>query len=661
MQAGGEPRGQVLVLFAILLTILLAFAGLAIDIGRQVSERRHVQTAADAGVLAACRELIAGHSDSAAATAGRQVALANLQHSPAAATATIASPAAYEDENGSGSIDADELVSGVVIAGTTVRVAIESVVDTTVARVIGVGTLETGARARCDLQGRPSVPIVARRYANPSGPAHGFVDHVATLGTSGDGVVDDVDPRGYNGRIPASEGAPGPVFSIYGNESKAHNDSSFRGFIALDIRNFLGDDTRVYYNGVTSTMTDQTLKDEEGEYLVTGYPGPALPPVSTPAGGDTQIAALSGNSTSFVVQQFDDAFKIGDRILLAVYDSIVMEVPDFSLSPPVLIDLPSTTVAPFDGPSFEVSRNHDFLSTVTMHLHGDADAAAAGHPAFDLVPNPSVTPPAAGDISEPVWSTNVFEPSTSGTEVEMNDFQTNAVPPGIYSVWLEGHSGDPYYQRRRVPVPVRIQTDGNNDGDYNDGVDVKVTRDFSLSPSVLDGSTGAIGSPISMPIYVSTTTANGTKWDGGASVETPVALSWDPASFSDCGLDAAVESIGVGSITFSATSVTPTAAGALSTLTINTTGLSTGCYLFTLRAYGTNGDGQPVTHLQTVRFTVATTETTGQYVDVIGFSVFEIMDITSNDIMGRAVSGVYADPNDPGLRRAQRARLVPWS
>ena len=51
----------------------------------------------------------------------------------------------------------------------------------------------------------------------------------------------------------------------------------------------------------------------------------------------------------------------------------------------------------------------------------------------------------------------------------------------------------------------------------------------------------------------------------------------------------------------------------------------------------------------------------GNYVDIIGFAVFEVDQITSNDILGHAVSGVHADPNDPALRRAQRARLVPWS
>ena len=75
----------------------------------------------------------------------------------------------------------------------------------------------------------------------------------------------------------------------------------------------------------------------------------------------------------------------------------------------------------------------------------------------------------------------------------MNDFQTNTVPPGIYTVWLEGESGNPYYQRRRVAVPVRIQKDANGDGDYNDAGDVKTTRDFSLINSVLDGSTPTLG------------------------------------------------------------------------------------------------------------------------------------------------------------------------
>jgi hypothetical protein len=651
-----EPRGQVLVMFAILVVILLAFAAITIDIGRQVAERRHVQTAADAGALAACRALIGGESDATAATTAQQVALANLENSPAAASAMIDSPPTYDDEDGSGGLDADELTSGIVVAGSTVRVAIFSSVQTTFARVVGIGALETGARARCDLQGAPAVPIVARRYANPPGPGNDFVDHVATEATSGSGQVDGLSPRGYDVRLPASEAAPGPEFSIYGNESKSHNDASFRGFVALDVRDFEGTDTRLYYNGVTSTMAENILKDKEGEYLVSGYPGPAFPAVSAPPNGDTQVAVLTGNSTSFVVSQFDDSFRVGDRLLLGVYDGTVLQIPDFALIPPVEIALPSTTTTPTGGPSFTVSRNKEFESTVTLSLAGDADAVAAGQPASaNLIPDPPLTPPAAGQISEPTFVPNVFQPDIHGTTVAMNAFQTNTVPPGIYTVWLKGKSGSPYDKNRRAPVPVRVQTDANGDGDYNDAGDVKVTRDYSLANSVLDGSTDALGGTITRPIYVSTTSAASTRWNGGA-----VSISWDVGSFSDCSL--APTPIGMATITFSAPSVTPTPGdGALSTMTIATTGLSQGCYQFTLRTYGINGDGQPVTHLATVRFTVATTESNGQYVDIIGFTVFEIDTITSNDIVGHAVSGIYADPNDLYLRRAQRARLVPWT
>ena len=146
-------------------------------------------------------------------------------------------------------------------------------------------------------------------------------------------------------------------------------------------------------------------------------------------------------------------------------------------------------------------------------------------------------------------------------------------------------------------------------------------------------------------------------------MQTPVTLSWDAASFSDCSFNPA--SLGIGSISISPSSVVPAPSGnndpADATLTINTLGLASGCYQFVLRGTGINGDGQPVTKLQTVRFTVASTTSSGEYVDIIGFTVFEVTDITANDIYGRAVSGIYTDPNDMNLRRAQRPRLVPWN
>jgi hypothetical protein len=57
---------------------------------------------------------------------------------------------------------------------------------------------------------------------------------------------------------------------------------------------------------------------------------------------------------------------------------------------------------------------------------------------------------------------------------------------------------------------------------------------------------------------------------------------------------------------------------------------------------------------------VATESSGGQYVDIIGFAVFEVTNLDANAITARAVSPIAANANDPALRRAQRARLVPW-
>jgi len=625
---------------ALTMTLLLVFAGLAIDVGRQVAEQRHVQTAADAGALAACRALIAGDSDVSAAAQARIIAEVNLEQSPAAANSAIAPDAAREYESGHAG-DPAYLQSGIVVSGTTIRVAITSQVQAVLARLVGVDTLQATGRAQCRLQGGPAVPIVARRYQAPPGPGGGFVDAVATAATSTNGAVDATSVFGYDGRTPASAAEPGPVIELYGPDSKAHNDSSFRGFIALDVRNFQSVTSRVYYNGVTSGTSVNNLKDLEGDYLLSGYPGPMLPPVTSPADPNDQIAILTGNDTSMVVGNFSQVFTVGKRILLAVYNGTVMEIPDFSITPPTAIVLPSTTGTPVDGPTFTVSRNDAFSSTVSLHLHGDH---LSPDPAADLIPGepPTNAPPAAGNINQPIWSTDTFIPDKQGTRVDMASFSTNAVPAGIYTVWLEGHSGDPVFSTRHYPAVVRIGG---------------AVRDFSLGNSTTSASIASMGGTASVGLYVSTTSAAATRW---GATGTTVSLSVDAASFSDCSYGAA--SINPGQLTISPTSVTPASGGngSLATLTIDSLGLGPGCYTFVVRGVGTNGDGQPVTHLLPITFTVATESSGGQYIDVIGFAVFEVTGLDANTITAQAVSPIAADPHDPALRRAQRARLVPW-
>jgi hypothetical protein len=641
VHAAPGPRGQVLVMFAVMLVVLLAMAGLTIDVGRAVAERRHVQTAADAGALATCRELIAGASQSAAAQVGREVTLANLTHSPAGAQATMAAFGSPVYEGGHAG-DPSYLRSGLLISSASVRVAVESIVETFLARVVGVGTLETGAAAQCGFDALPAVPVIARRYANSPGPGGGFLDHLATATTSANGQVDPSNVMGYDGRTPASASEPGPDFELYGPGSKANNDSSFRGFIALDVRNFATTSSRVYYNGVTSGTQPNTLKDKEAEYMLARYyPGPEFPSIVTPPDPNDQVAILSGESANQVVHNFGEVYAVGDRLLLTVYDGTVMTIPDFSITPPAAIIVPASGTSA--GPDFTVSRNKEFSSTVELYLKGD-EAGGTINPAWDLIPVAGTAPPAPGKMNEPIFSPQTFIPATNGTRVSMTSLKTNTVPAGIYTVWLEGQSGNPYFQTRRQAVPVQVGG---------------AVRDFSLIYSSLYADIAATGGSAALPIRVTTPTGS-SGWGSGSAVS----LSIDASSFETCGHTAAA--IAPGQLTLSTSSVAPTvtnqpakAAGS-STLTIDSAGLAAGCYSFNLRGSGTNGAGEPVVHLASVSFTVATSTSNGSYVDIIGFAAFEITDIGSNTITAHAISGVYADPRDQGLRSVQVARLLPW-
>ena len=72
-----RERGQILVLTAMLLTALLAFAGLLVDAGYLYAQRRQAQNAADQAAVAATRVLLEGGSTSSAIAAALEYAEAN--------------------------------------------------------------------------------------------------------------------------------------------------------------------------------------------------------------------------------------------------------------------------------------------------------------------------------------------------------------------------------------------------------------------------------------------------------------------------------------------------------------------------------------------------------------------------------------------------------
>ena len=68
-----------------------------------------------------------------------------------------------------------------------------------------------------------------------------------------------------------------------------------------------------------------------------------------------------------------------------------------------------------------------------------------------------------------------------------------------------------------------------------------------------------------------------------------------------------------------------------------------------------------VTHLLEVTLEVAVVSGGAtQYADVLGYAVFEVTSIDSNEVMGKAITGMYLDPNDPALAVGRKIGLVPW-
>ncbi len=641
-RTASEPaHGQVIVIFALSLVALMAVAGLAFDVGRFYSEKRFLQNAADAGALAVANALIRGENATDAESEGRDVLARNLAGSPSGSTAIVATTPQYAIGHPG---EPESLTSGILItAGGDVRVAIKSDVTYTFGRVIGLGSAVVSGQARVATKG-DLLPIAVRHYVNAPGPFVGaispcdgnqnhFQDLVATEYTSCLGSTTDASLRStpnpgaaFNPTTPDDDPTNhGPIISLVGQGASPSNAASFRGFVALDIRNFRyqSPPSNVFYNEVTPGMGSNTLKDFEAAWVAGGYPGPDFPPVETPPNANDQVAIIDGNSTGIVIDKIDKRYNPGAEVLAAVYSGTVQSIPDFTYT------LGSTAT---------IGANANKDNTVTMVVKkNDAFTGVVDTLAFKDW----------GDVGNPYYTTLsplVFTPSplTPDGIVTWSTFRTTGVPQaGVYTVWIQGHSSDPVLLDHYYPVGIAI---GN------------VNRDFSTSSGVTIplATTGSTGTGT---VTVSTTNKGGTYFGGTVNLS----------------VEGGAESRGVMPSGIGAVSVSPStllldqSASRNATISVNSGTLGPGVYSLTLRVTGLNSNSQPVTRLVPITVTIATASTSNEYVDIIGFATFRISctpavsGCPANSIDGYAISGVYADMNDPALRRGQVARLVPWN
>lgn len=368
-----RDSGQVLVVFAVAIVVLFTAAGLAFDVGRFYSEKRFLQNSADAAALAAASALIRGESVAQADARARQVLATNFSHSPSGVAPALPPTTPVYETGHPG--DPEYLINGILIAGSEIRVAVINPVDYTFGRIVGLTRNSIGGRARVNTNGA-LMPIGVRHFVNPPGPTSGatspcpldqtqFMDFFSTadsscLGTDSVATLRTEPSVGLNFDTanPASDPTHhGPVVTILGQGAQPNNGADFRGFLALDIRNFQASGTQVYYNGVTAATNPTTLKGMEANWVtIGGYPGPLFPAVTFPPDPMDQVATMSGNSTGVVIDEVLKRFVPGQEILIAVYSGSVMAIPDFTMTPPATISLPTTGLTVAAG-SMKVSRN----------------------------------------------------------------------------------------------------------------------------------------------------------------------------------------------------------------------------------------------------------------------------------------------------------------
>ena len=353
--------GQVLVIFALAITVIFAAAGLAFDVGRFYSERRFLQNAADAAALAAANALIRGETVADADAEARDILARNFLSSPSGVTPALPPTTPVYASGHAG--DASYLINGILLpgrdtnTGRDIRVAVQNTLGYTFGRVVGLDQNTIGGQARVGTRG-DLLPIAVRHYINAPGPTSGalypcdgdtsdFQDLISTADTACLGSVTSTSLRtvpspGMNFDAANPNNDPshhGPIIQLVGQGAQSSNTSAFRGFVALDIRNFYSASSNVFYNDVPIGANANTLAAYEAAWIAGGYPGPDFPPVVVPPDPNDQIGILDGNKSGIIIDAIEDRYSPGAEILAAVYSGTVMTIPDFTLDAPSVVSI----------------------------------------------------------------------------------------------------------------------------------------------------------------------------------------------------------------------------------------------------------------------------------------------------------------------------------
>ncbi len=670
-----DESGQTVVLVALMFTLLLGFGAASIDVGRFYAERRYVQDATDAAAIACAFKYATSGTDTTQAWNAGDDILRNhdLTRNPLGIPVTYAAKGAEVYDN---SVVTDQnLNSGilpVLTNGLGCRVAITVGVPTYLLKLLNpdLAIITVTTRAYAKAKGG-FLPSVVQRYANPSDTddnplndtPNDFIDHTAAAG------LDGACHAGSNylpGCSPATLATPGAEFDMMGAGAKASNDSAFRGYIGLDVRDYqttdpLGNLLHTSYNGVAPNATLNTLKAFEANWIDQGYPGPDLCAVQTanflPCG---EISVLDGSSSGIFVTNYLNRFNIGDIVMLQLYDGTVKTVPDFTINPPLLsVPTGGNQVVPNKNIAFTFSSQFQSsgaqVCTFIVPDDGTATTGIPGvggdttginpfmgvTPAVTYTPSPIVCP---GGSNTP-FANNPTPPNLASYNLAWTGMTANNAKGGIYIVFLQGKATAPYTTRiHYYPIVVNV---GAQQKQYSIASS-DTTQSVSITP-------GPLPATVNWNIVLTTAPSGLTQWPGAQNIT----ISWEQCPKATTG-SPTVLACYIGSVGTSSASV---AVGTTTPVTVNTTGAqSQTTYAGWIRALGydaTNGD--PVVRLWPIFLEVdQQAGGTTNYIDVLGYAAFQITQITSNDLYGKAVSKSVLDPNDPAVAVGRKIGLVPW-
>lgn len=655
--------GQSVVLVALMFAVLMGFTAMSVDIGRFYAERRFIQNAVDTAALAcAVRYVTSGEDGQKAWQAADDILQQrNLQHNPLGLTLTYPAYGAPLVYSGGGL--PQNLISGILPTsneGLGCRVAINVNVPTYLVKVVSstLNTISLTTKAYAKARGG-LLPSVIKRYLN-------IGDTDDTPGNDGNNeFMDTTAASGYDSAchaysdylpscIPASLSQPGDEIVLFGQSQTADNDSSFRGYIGLDVRNFSSDPlVHDSYNGVAPDATTNTLKDFEANWITQGYPGPDIcTPSTTQFLACAQIAAINGSSSGIFVDYYNQFFRPGDIGLFQLYDGKTKSVPDFSFTPPTIAvptsgSVPAKTVAYSMSSQFAASASQicsDLVFDDGTLTYGPGDTT--GNPFITgkiSVNNSNVTCSGTGVGN---LASNPTPNAVTSYNQTLSGMTSANAPQGIYEVFIRGTASAPYSARVHS-LPAKVVVNGQ-------------VTEYDVSSSTTQQSVTMAGLPatVSWTQVVGTNTGQAKWHTTGSTPDGQVTVSWESCPRSADGLTVLTCYIGSPGIT----STTVTAGTTNVDVTAVTSGVSTqNSYYGWVRFVAHDYSGHPVVKLSQIRLDVdQATGGTTSYIDVIGFAAYQITRMDSNDVYGKAVSPAYLDINDSALSQGKKITLVPW-